>query len=173
MPGWTAEDLAGHYKRLREPVPDLTKSEPSEYDARLKESWPPGKGRKPAPAPTGCAPWTPPMNGTERAYDAYLRTLYVAGEVLWWAFEGMKIILGPGATYTPDFLVLYADGRLELHDTKGTKKIKTGRKAGEKTCWVEEHALVKCKITTAVFPIPLFLVYSLGDGGWGRKGFGE
>jgi hypothetical protein len=28
MSGWTAEDLAGHYKRLREPTPDLTEDEP-------------------------------------------------------------------------------------------------------------------------------------------------
>lgn len=152
MSNWTAEDLAAHYQRL---------------------TTPPADAAKPKPKPTGRAPWTAPMNGTERAYSGWLQAQKAIGEVLWFAFEPMKILLGPGATYTPDFLVLYADGRLEAHDTKGTKKIKTGRKAGQKTCWVEEHALVKVKITTAVFPVPIFLVYSTGTGEWAKKGFGE
>lgn len=48
MEGWTAEDLAAVYKRLREPVPDLTKDDPADYQAQLKESWPTGK---PEPKP--------------------------------------------------------------------------------------------------------------------------
>lgn len=51
MEGWTAEDLAAVYKRLREPVPDLTKDDPADYQAQLKESWPTGKPEKPAPKP--------------------------------------------------------------------------------------------------------------------------
>lgn len=46
---WPADAVEAHYRRLRGPVPDLTKDEPVDYQARLKEAWPPGKPEKPEP----------------------------------------------------------------------------------------------------------------------------
>ena len=149
----------------------------AEYDERIARlKLPPAPAEAPIPAPAkakGRMPWSQPMNSTERAYDAYLLTLRVAGEVRWWDFQPISIVLGPNCRFTPDFLVLYSDDRLELHDTKGAKKIKIGKRAGEKTFWAEEDARIKARVTAAQFVIPIYFVWSFGDGSWGKKGFGE
>lgn len=59
------------------------------------------------------------MNGTEKAYAAHLDTLKVAGAVVGWWFEAIKLRLADKTWYTPDFAVLMADGTLELHEVKG------------------------------------------------------
>ena len=119
----------------------------------------------------GRMPWSQPMNATERAYSDYLLSQRIAGEVRWYDFQRLTIVLGPNCRFTPDFLILYADDHLEAHDTKGAKKIKVGKRAGEKTFWAEEDARIKARVTLAQFPIPVFFVWSLGDGNWGKKGF--
>lgn len=150
---WPQADVIAHYERLKRPTPDLTKDEPM----------------RPAPKPTGRAPWTPKMNGTERAYDAYLRTQYAAGEILWWHFEPIMIRLGPDCHFKPDFLILYADHHLELHDTKGTQR----RKVGDKAYYSRDTGSIKARVVAMHFPIPIYFLFSTGDGGWGKKGFGE
>lgn len=137
----------------------------------------PGPTSPPAKA-KGRMPWSQPMNATECTYDAHLRNCadpnrLIADPVRWWDFQPITILLGPDCRFTPDFLVLYSDDRLELHDTKGAKKIKVGKRAGEKTFWAEEDARIKARVTAAQFPIPIYFVWSLGDGSWGKKGFGE
>jgi hypothetical protein len=153
---WPADAVEAHYRRLKEPVPDLTKDEP-----------------KPAPKPTGRTPWTPKMNANERAYASYLLARKLDGDVLWFGFQAITILYGPDCRFTPDFLILFSDSRLELHDTKGASKIKTGKRAGENTFWAEEAAKIKTRVTAGNFPIPIYFVWSLGNGGWGKKGFGE
>jgi hypothetical protein len=172
MSGWTDALADEHYRKLKVPASDLKRSDAS-YEASLKAVWPPGKAEKPALKATGRSPWTPKMNGVERAYSGYLQALRAIGEVLWFDFQPVTILLGPDCRFTPDFLVLYADGRLELHDTKGTRKVKTGKKAGEKTYYAEEDATIKARVTAAAFPIPIYFLFSIGDGGWGKKGFGD
>lgn len=145
-----------------------------EYMARLKR--PPAPAEAPTAPPAkakGRMPWQPKMNGTERAYSDFLLSQRIAGEVRWFDFQPITILLGPDCRFTPDFLILFSDGRLELHDTKGAKKIKAGRKAGEKTYYAEEDATIKARITARRLPIPIYFVWSLGDGNWGRKGFGN
>ena len=70
-------------------------------------------------------------NKLESAYMAYLDILQSAGEIIAWQFERVTFTLtlarpatgGEPATrahtYTPDFLVMMADNRIEFHDTKG------------------------------------------------------
>ena len=45
-----------------------------------------------------------------------------AGELCWWAYEPVRLKLGEGATYCPDFGTVDADGRFELWETKGFRR---------------------------------------------------
>ena len=58
------------------------------------------------------------MNKTERAYADQLYALQLAKEIISYEFEGVKLRLGKGAWYTPDFLVVTPE-RFELHEVKG------------------------------------------------------
>ncbi len=59
------------------------------------------------------------MNKTEAAYAQKLELHKRAGEVLWYAFEGVTLKLADGCRYTPDFAVMLADGVIEMHEVKG------------------------------------------------------
>lgn len=59
------------------------------------------------------------MNKLEAAYAAHLAAEQSAGRVIWFAFEALKLRLADRTTYEPDFVVLMADGSIELHEVKG------------------------------------------------------
>jgi len=59
------------------------------------------------------------MNGTERAWADVLAARQLAGEIRWWGWEPVKLILAEKTTYTIDFLVLANDGIVEGHEIKG------------------------------------------------------
>lgn len=59
------------------------------------------------------------MNKTEAEYAALLEQRRRAGEVEWFKFEGMKFRLGDNCHYTPDFAVMLAGGRMQMHEVKG------------------------------------------------------
>lgn len=140
-PNWTADDLATHMARMlksaeREPigiVPQLSAK------------------------PTGRLPAPKGLNKTEESYSQHLRLLHLAGDILWWGFEAMKVRIGKNCYFSPDFLVMYADSRLELHDTKGRKG---------KTYYAEDDSIVKARATSANFPLPMFFVFRRSDGEW-------
>lgn len=77
------------------------------------------------------------MNKTERAYAAKLETEKMAGLILWYEFEPLKLRLADGCQYEIDFLVLTADRSLEVHEVKGY--------------WTDD-ALVKIKVAAEKFP---------------------
>ncbi len=77
------------------------------------------------------------MNRTERAYADYLERLRLAGMILRWAFEPMKLRLADRTFYEPDFLVQHTDDALELHEVKGR--------------W-EDDARVKIKVAARLHP---------------------
>lgn len=79
----------------------------------------------------------PDMNQTEARYAQLLDLRQKAGEVLWWRFEGVTLKLADDTRYTPDFVVMLADGSMECHETKGF--------------W-RDDALVKIKVAAATFP---------------------
>lgn len=95
------------------------------------------------------------MNTTETKYAAYLDQLKLAGDVLWWKFEPVKLLLAPLTTLTPDFMVMLADGILEMHDVKGAKAI------------YEDDAKVKMKMAAQEYPFVFRVVYPVpkGEGG--------
>lgn len=94
------------------------------------------------------------MNRTEAAYASFLDTLILCKDVLWWKFEAAKLRLADNTFYSPDFLVLKADGALECHEVKGH--------------W-EDDARVKIKVAASIYPMQFIAVQALAKskgGGW-------
>ncbi|GGX11258.1 hypothetical protein GCM10007242_16680 [Pigmentiphaga litoralis] len=59
------------------------------------------------------------MNKTEEAYSRHLDQQKQRGEVIDWKFHPMRIRLADNTFYEVDFLVLHADLRVAIHETKG------------------------------------------------------
>lgn len=79
------------------------------------------------------------MNKTERAYYEYLMAHLQEWGIREVRFEGLTVKLADDTRYTPDFMVLFYEKPMELHEVKGTSK-KTG-----KPRW-EDDAKVKFKV---------------------------
>lgn len=93
-------------------------------------------------------------NKTEAAYESLLRTRQIAGEVVWFRFEGVKLRLADNTFYTPDFAVMIADGQIELHEVKG---------------FMQEDANVKIKVAAEMYPFRFVIVRTKPKkegGGW-------
>ena len=94
------------------------------------------------------------MNGTEQAYHDHLAQRQHAGEIAWFKFEAMTFKLADDTRYTPDFMVMLADGRMEVHEVKGF--------------WTDD-AKVKIKVASALFPFEFFAIKKKAKkdgGGW-------
>jgi hypothetical protein len=83
------------------------------------------------------------MNSTERDYGALLELRRVAGEVVWYRFEGLKLRLANATFYTPDFAVMLSTGELQCHEVKGH--------------W-QDDARVKIKVAAEMYPIRFIAV---------------
>ncbi|MED5545685.1 MAG: DUF1064 domain-containing protein [Pseudomonadota bacterium] len=95
------------------------------------------------------------MNQTEAKFDAHLATLKLAGEVLWYEFEAIKLKLAPKTFLSVDFAVLPADTmRLTMIDVKGAKAI------------VQEDAAVKMRVAASMFPFTFQYAFPIKGGGW-------
>jgi hypothetical protein len=95
------------------------------------------------------------MNKTEQAYEARLEMLHRLGEILWYAFEPLKLRLADGCFYEIDFLVLTKERALEVHEVKGY--------------WTDD-ALVKIKVAAETFPFR-FVAVQLRKGEWVTREF--
>lgn len=80
------------------------------------------------------------MNKTEAAYAAHLELRRIAGEVVWYRFEGLKFRLADNTFYTPDFAVMLVDRQMECHEVKGAAAI------------FQDDAKVKSKIAAEAYP---------------------
>lgn len=99
------------------------------------------------------------MNKTEAEYAAHLELLKSAGEIQWYSFEAMKFRLADNTFYTPDFIVLCADGKLEAHEVKGY--------------WTDD-ARVKTKVAAEMHPLQFIAVKKQSKkagGGWDFERF--
>ncbi|ASY64458.1 hypothetical protein SJ05684_c30340 [Sinorhizobium sojae CCBAU 05684] len=76
-------------------------------------------------------------NKTEQQYEAMLEDMRIAGDVLWYRFEGVKLRLADNTFYTPDFAVMLATGLMEMHEVKGF--------------W-QDDARVKIKVAAELYP---------------------
>ena len=92
------------------------------------------------------------LNKTEQAYSNFLENRKIAGDVLWFKFEGVKLRLADNTFYTPDFAVLGADEVMEMHEVKG---------------FMQDDAAVKIKVAASIYPFRFFLckVRPKKDGG--------
>lgn len=99
------------------------------------------------------------MNGLESEYAGILEARKLAGEVALYLFEAITLKLAADTRYTPDFMVMLADGTLECHETKGF--------------W-EGDALVKIKCAADKFPFRFVAMQKLTrreGGGWRAREF--
>lgn len=97
------------------------------------------------------------MNKTETAFSQHLEMLKHTGEVLWYKFEAIKLMLAPNTSITVDFAVLPSTGVLEMIDVKGSKAIFT------------DDARAKMKVAAAMFPFVFKVAYPIPQkegGGW-------
>jgi hypothetical protein len=101
------------------------------------------------------------MNRNEQAYNGYLAVRQATGEVVRFWYEPFKLRLADSTTYTPDFLVMMADGSLECHEVKGFKR----KPSGKPGYWVEEDANCKTKIAAEMFPFIFKYVFRDGKTG--------
>lgn len=98
------------------------------------------------------------MNRTEKAYAAWLEAEKHAGRVVEYWFEKVKFeIAQPACSYLPDFMVQYPDGRVELHEVKGSPHI------------FQDDAKVKAKACATMYPFAVKIVFpktKKSGGGW-------
>lgn len=146
MANWTEEDFA----RLQE-----RKAKPRRAAAPRKQA---AAGAEPA-APSEPAQTSKQklqalgrmakgeMNKTELAFSQYLNVLLHNGDILWWKFEAIKLMLANNTSLTVDFAVMEASGLLVMIDVKGAKAI------------VEDDARVKMKVAARMFPFVFRLAY--------------
>jgi hypothetical protein len=83
------------------------------------------------------------MNKTESTYAQHLELQKRAGEILWFAFEGLKLRLADNTFYTPDFFVMRSNGEIEAHEVKG---------------YMLDDANVKIKTASELFPFRFIVV---------------
>ncbi|CAG2126869.1 hypothetical protein LMG31506_00213 [Cupriavidus yeoncheonensis] len=136
---WSPEQLAAHQARQPKPAPAV-QSKADRAAAVLKRNQ--AKGRLPRGT----------MNKTETRYSVYLDQQKLAGGVLWWSFEGIKLMLAKNTSITIDFAVMSASGVLEMHDVKGAKAM------------IEDDARAKTKIAAALYPFVFKFVYPAEKG---------
>lgn len=104
------------------------------------------------------------MNKTEARYSIHLEALKQKGEVAWYAFEAWKLRLTDTSSWTPDFVVMLADGSIELHDCKAywKKKGKPG---------IEPDALEKMKQAAETYWMLTVKAVWEVDGKWHERIF--
>lgn len=86
------------------------------------------------------------MNKLEAGWAQQLEARRIAGEIEWWRYEPAKFRLTDGdklTTLTPDFMVMLANGEIEIHETKG---------------FMQEDAAVKLKVFADQYPFRVYLV---------------
>jgi hypothetical protein len=91
----------------------------------------------------------------ERDYARRLEFQKRDGVILWWAHEPVRLRLAGGAYYKPDFAVMYPDGRIEMHETKGFSR---------------EAARVRIKVAAEHHPFR-FVVVTRDKGEWQTETF--
>jgi hypothetical protein len=77
------------------------------------------------------------MNRTEAEYAKTLGLAKTIGLIHSWHFQRLTFILGPDLRYTPDFMVVQADGFIRFDEIKGYER---------------EDAVVKFKLAAELHP---------------------
>lgn len=104
------------------------------------------------------------MNKVEASYQEHLELLKRAGEIFDYRWESIKIKLADNTWFNPDFIVFAQDGTVELHDTKGTKKVTRANGDRESVPWIEEDAKLKLKVVAELWPFRIYSVFKTPEG---------
>lgn len=113
------------------------------------------------------------MNKGEIEYSKHLALKVASNQIQDFKFEPFKLRLADNTFYTPDFVVVTADG-FEIHEVKGGKYKKRTDGSVERSYWCEEDAKIKVKVAAETFWwFKFFIVYPIGNGQWGKDGFNE
>ena len=107
-------------------------------------------------------------NKTEARYEAHLELRRIAGEILWYCFEGMTFKLADDTRYTPDFAAMMRDGALECHEVKASEKRQTRAGTVYRRPRIEDDARVKIEVAASMYPLVFRVVYEDG-GNWVEK----
>lgn len=83
------------------------------------------------------------MNKWESQFAQTLEARKQAGELIWWAFEPIRIRLADGAFYRPDFVTVDRQGRTEIYEVKGHMR---------------EAARVRLKVAVEKLPYQFYIV---------------
>jgi hypothetical protein len=111
------------------------------------------------------------MNAGEAEYASHLELRKIAGEIVWYAFESVTLILeDPKDTtvriaFTPDFIVISSTGAKEAHEIKGNRKAN-----GRVKAFMRDDARVKLAWARQRFPWIAFRVMHKVDGLWVQEG---
>lgn len=81
------------------------------------------------------------MNKLEERFSLYLEDKKQLGELIWWAYEPIRLRLGKDSTYTPDFFVMTKDLELQVYESKGR--------------WIEPGR-TKIKVAAGMYPFRFF-----------------
>jgi len=106
-------------------------------------------GIDPGPA----APKSHQPNQLEAEYGRFLAAQYPPSAYLF-LFESIKLRLADRTWYTPDFLVVWVDGRMEFHEVKG---------------FMRDDAAVKLKVAAELYPWAKFILAKKIKGRWEMK----
>ena len=98
------------------------------------------------------------MNKLEAAYRDELEAKRLGGLIREWSFNSVRLALGGGAWFKPDFFVVQADGTCEIHETKGFQR---------------EAALVRLKVAARLYPFRFFRITQGKDGYFHSEDFTE
>ena len=99
------------------------------------------------------------MNKLEAKRAAELEAMRASGEIVGWWYEFVTLKLAADTRYTPDFMVVFADGRIVIEEVKGR--------------W-EDDARVKIKVAASMAPwefVGLTPRKKADGGGWDRERF--
>ena len=88
----------------------------------------------------------------EEQYNSMLEMKYRAGEILAYAYEPFTFNLAPKTTYTPDFMVVLPNNKIQIHEVKG---------------FAREDAIIKFKVAAQQNPwIEFIMVKKSKNEGW-------
>ena len=96
------------------------------------------------------------LNKLERDYALNLEAQRQDGLIRHWTYETMRVRIGNGAWYKPDFVVITTEDFIELHEVKGR--------------WMEA-ARVRIRSAAKQYPEYTFIAIQRKRGEWVFEGF--
>ena len=91
----------------------------------------------------------------EASYELYLSALKHAGEIQHYWYHPLTVKLPGGIRYTPDFMIWPNDGKVQIHECKGSLKMKNAR-----------DGITRLKIAAGVFRCFDFRLVMRSRGKW-------